>query len=211
MREQTPLDFFFSSRMSINGKARLVKFLCVDVKSGETQENLKLKVLKAILASEKKSATIAHPLQSWTEEAHSFPELQAEQVLKVVANSSHVAFLLRDGRVCRIRVASWEESASSKTLSLDALRQPQQKSSFQVLGDAEYARQLQAELNSDLSTWARGDFRRPSLPFGSMYRNMEDLMQNGVSLQGLDVPGGTVGTVPSYVVVDDNAMASGWR
>lgn len=184
----------------------LVKFLCVDVKSGETQENLKAKVLKAIHTSEKKSATITHPLQSWTEEAHSFLELKAEDVLKVVANSSHMAFLLRDGRVCRIRVASWEESTSSKTLSLDALRQSQQRPSFQVLGDEEYARQLQAELNSDLSTWPRGDFRRPSLQFGSMFGNMEDYVQGG--LQTLDVPGSTV---PSYIMMDDNAMTSGWR
>lgn len=178
-------------------KAHLVKFLCVDLKSGETQENLKAKVLKAIHSSEKKSDTITHPLQSWTEEAHSLPELQAEDVLKVVANASHIAFLLHDGRVCRIRVASWEESASSKTLSLDALRQPRQRSSFQVLGDEEYARQLQAELNSDFSTWAQGDFQR----FGGMYRN--DRMQNG-----LDV-GGTV--PPYHVMMDDNAITSGWR
>ncbi len=174
-------------------KEHLVKFLCVDVKSSETPEKLKAKVLKAIHNSEKKSAAIAHPLQTWTADAHTLPELNSHQVLKVVSNSTYVAFLMRDGRVCRVRVASWEEPVGSKALSLDTLRQSQQQQqqqqpqrpSFQVLGDEEYARQLQAELNSDLRTWGRSDrdYSRPaasvtasSLPF-DVYRNMDDLMQ----------------------------------
>ena len=163
------------------GKNHLVKFLCVDVKSGETQEKLKAKVLRAIHNSEKKSSSmITHPLQAWTDNSHTFKELRADQVTRVVANSSHVTFLLSNGRVCRLRVKSWEESSGSKTLSLDALRQPQQRSSFQVLGDEEYARQLQAELNSDLRLWSRGDYRRQSLQLGGFAASN--------LLQGIEMP-----------------------
>lgn len=176
------------------GRSHLVKFLCVDVKSGETAEKLKAKVLRAIHNSEKKSSsTITHPLQTWTEESHAFKELRADQVVRVVANSSHIAFLLSNSRVCRLRVNSWEESSGSKTLSLDALRQPQQRPSFQVLGDEEYARQLQAELNSDLRLWSRGDYRRQSLQFAGF----------GTSnlLQSMELP--SVGISP-YVVMEDS-------
>lgn len=136
-------------------KTNLVRFLCVDVKSEETQEKLKTKLLKAIHNSEKKTtptSSITHPLQPWHEDVHTLPDLRAEDITKAVANSSHVAFLLRNGQVCRIRVASWEESSSAKTMSLDALRQSQRQqgevSSFQVLGDEELAQQLYIELNS---------------------------------------------------------------
>jgi hypothetical protein len=164
------------------GNDNLVKFLSVDVKSSETPGKLKAKVLKAIHNSEKRTSTITHPLQSWTDESHSFQELRADQVVKVVANSSHVAFLLSDGRVCRVCVNSWEESSGSKTLSLDVLRQPQERPSFQVLGDEEYARQLQAELNSDLNSDLRIFW--PSTPASWRF----DLVRP--PLQGIEVPGG---------------------
>lgn len=205
------LFLLLHSRMS-KGKDQLVKFLCVEVKSGETQEKLKAKVLKAIHNSEKKSATITHPLQSWTDESHMFQQLKADEVVKVVANSTHIAFLLSDGRVCRVCVNSWEESSGSKTLSLDALRQPQQQPSFQVLGDEEFARQLQEDLNAHFQTWTRADIRgsSASVPFPSMYRNIDDLMQTG--LQGIEVPRSLIPPLGPPLVMGDNALPTvTWR
>lgn len=185
-----------------------MKFLSVDIKSGETQERLKVKVLKAIHNSEKKTtptSSVTHPLQSWSEEVHTLPDLKAEEVVKVVANSSYVAFLLSDGRVCRIRVASWEESSGARK-SVSALRQSHE-SSFQVLGDEEYARQLQAELNSDHDGgWNRIDDResgwsRPvRLPVAvaplasSVSRHVERLMPD------LDT-----------ALLEDSSLTSEWR
>lgn len=134
---------------------KLVRFLCVEVKSGETQEKLKAKVLKTISNSEKKTTPtpISHPLRTWNEEVHTHQELAAEDVVKVASNSSYVTFLLSNGQVCRLQMSSREESHSSKTFkNLDALRRSGatscQGERFQVVGDEEYAQQLQTELNS---------------------------------------------------------------
>ena len=181
-------------------KENCVKILCVDVKAQETQDKLKAKVLRAIYNSEKKSSPtpITHPLQPWNEEVHTFLELKPEDVSKVVANSSHLTFLLRDGRVCRVRVASWEES-SGKAKSIDALRQNQRGNSrFQVLGDAEYAQQLQAELNSGPGNWniAGAPRRWSARPAGDLF---------------LEVHGGGLTSPMHPAVLDDNALGSRWR
>ena len=196
-----------------SGRESLVKFICVDVKSGETQEKLKAKVLKAIHNSEKKTSpnsSITHPLQTWTEEAHSFPELRAGQVHQVVTNASHVTFLLKDGRACRIRVASWEESTSgSRTLSLDALRQQtsqQPRPSFQVLGDEEYALQLQAELNNRHVGWHRGDYRVPPT---SVHFPRVSLPLHSAEVQSISVSNASPYCVVDYVT--ENTISSDWR
>ena len=149
----------------------------MDVRQEETQDKLKAKVLKAIHSTEKKTTPptpITHPLQAWNEEVHCFPELKSEEVVKATANSTHLAFLLRDGRACRICVASWEESPASKNATLESLRRrggggSGLSSRFQVLGDEEYAQQLQAELNSgrhgDGATG--GDWFAPSIGGGA--------------------------------------------
>lgn len=180
-------------------KGNFVKFLCVDVKAEESQDKLKAKVLKAIYSSEKKATPtpITHPLQPWNEDAHTFPELRSAEVTRVVANSGHVAFLLKDGRVCCVRVASWVES-TSKMMNVDALRQSQRGSSFQVLGDEEYAQQLQAELNSGQGGWSVSDpagNRRWSSRPGGMF---------------LETHGTLPGSVPPSVL-DDNVLSSEWR
>ena len=145
---------------------KLVKFLCVQVKPGETQEKLKAKVLKTISNSEKKATptSASHPLQAWTEEAHCITELCARDVVKVASNSSHISFLLSNGHACRLPMSTREESSSVRTFSsLDALRisglaaRPGERGRFQVIGDEEYAQQLQSELNADMGTpdWSR--------------------------------------------------------
>jgi len=145
---------------------KLVKLLCVQVKPGESQEKLKSKVLKTISNSEKKATptSVSHPLQGWTEDAHSIKELQARDVVHVSSNSSYVSFLLSNGKACRLPVTSKDESSSVKTFaSLDALRmsglggQTGDSRRFQVLGDEEYAQQLQSELNASVGglDWSR--------------------------------------------------------
>ena len=192
------------------GNEDFVKFLSVEVKSGETQEKLKAKVLKAIHNAEKNSSVptslITHPLQPWTSDFHTFADLKARDVVKAVTNSSYVAFLLRDGRVCRVRMASWEESSGRKTLNFDALRRSQQGagSSFQVLGDEEYARQLQAELNSGRGQWdggvARGGNEQrlpPFMPFGGRLAGTVDEF----------VPLSPTMSTP----LDDHTLTNEWR
>ena len=145
---------------------KLVKFLCVQVKPGESQEKLKWKVLKTISNSEKKATptSVNHPLQGWTEDAHSIKELRARDVVKVASNSSYVTFLLDNGKACRLPVTSKVESSSLKTFAnLDALRmsglggRAGDSRRFQVLGDEEYAQQLQSELNTSVGglDWSR--------------------------------------------------------
>ena len=169
---------------------QLVRFLCVEVKSGESQEKLKAKVLKTISNSEKTTPTLAsNPLQTWNEEAHTLQDLVAEDVVKVASNSSYVTFLLRNGRVCRLQMSSREDSHSSKTFtSLDALRRSGTsfrqgpRASFQVLGDEEYAQQLQNELNANTSPimgpdWSQNrNVPRMSTPGPSIVSDVEGII-----------------------------------
>lgn len=170
--------------MSGSEQETLVRFLCVEVKSGETQEKLKAKVLKTISNSEKTTPiSTTHPLQTWNEEIHSLQELVAEDVVKVASNSSYVTFLLSNGRACRLQMSSREESHSSKTFAnLDALRRSGTsfhqgaRSSFQVLGDEEYAQQLQIELNAN-TDWNRNrNIPRVPFPGSSIVSNMEGII-----------------------------------
>lgn len=201
--------------MSEEGTGRFVKFLSVEVKSGETQDKLKAKILKALHNSEKSSIStvsavthITHPLQPWTGELHTFPDLFAEDIFKVAANSSYVVFLLCDGRVCRVHVSSRDES--SKMTSLEALRRSQTGGgSFQVLGDEEYARQLQADLNSGRAQWesSRGNEQRLPpfvLPFGGrLTGSVDEFVPFGGSLE-------VHGSVPFAGLVDNN-LTNEWR
>ncbi len=153
---------------------KLVKVLCIQVKPGESQDRLKAKVLKTISNSEKKATptSTSHPLQNWSEEAHCIAELHAQDVANVTTNASHVAFLLGDGRVCRLPMVSKNQPSSIKTFSnLDALRvsglsgHSGEGRRFQVIGDEEYAQQLQSELNSNItnSDWSRNRNISPPL------------------------------------------------
>ena len=204
-----------------------MKFLSVEVKSGETQDKLKAKVLKALHNSEKNALStssplthITHPLQPWTGEVHTFPDLKAEEVIKAAANSSYIAFLLQDGHVCRVRVSSWDElsGGSGKMMSIDALRRSQQGtgSSFQVLGDEEYARQLQTDLNSGRMPWestsgggGRGggsEQRLPPfvVPFGGrLAGNVDEFVPLHGSLE-------LQGSLP-FAGLEDSTLTNEWR
>ncbi len=130
-----------------------VRLICVKLKPNETPDKVKAKVLKSLRTAERRHlqpCSLSHPLgvSTLSEEACSIAELNAGVVSQVVTNSKYIVFLLKDGSVCRMKCASREETRSK--LSTDVFRRPNQpKTSFQVLSDAEYARQLQAQFDSE--------------------------------------------------------------
>ena len=73
--------------------------------------------------------------------------LEADSVASVSANSRYLVFLLKDGRVCRVRCCSRSDAARHKA-SEDILGK-KRDTPFQLLSDAEYARQLQAEFDRE--------------------------------------------------------------
>ena len=208
--------------MSSEGE-QLVKFLCVDVKPGETPEKLKTKVLRLIRHAEKKTtpaSSIIHPLQTWNGELHTLPDLKAKEISKVVANSSCLVFLRNDGRVCHLGVNSWEETSDNKPFSsVDALRQSRHLgSNIEILGDEEYARQLQAEFSSGSSSIAAGrehDWRRnrsryspPSLSLG-----LGGILSSATVEENLQVPPilHIRGNSMPYSLLEENSLNSEWR
>ena len=126
-----------------------VKFVCVKLKPNEHPEKARYKILKGLRNAEKKqsqSSAIYHPLAEWCEKVHLISELDAKEVLEVASNSRYVVFLMRDGRVCRIKCSSKAETRT-KT-SIDILKK-MSRPSLQELSDAEYARQLQTTFDSE--------------------------------------------------------------
>ena len=165
-----------------------VKFVCLKLKSNEHPEKARYKILKSLRNSEKRhtqTAAISHPLAEWCEEVHIIPELDAKEVFEVASNSKYVVFLMRDGRVCRIKCAS--PADTSAVPSVDVLNRASQPS-FQELSDAEYARQLQATLDSEGDRRPAVGVRSIATTTGSM--SMADLERRSRELMIL-------GSVPS--------------
>lgn len=130
-----------------------VRLICVKLKSSDSPEKVKSKVLKSLRNAEKhvsQARSLGHPLGASTmfEETCTIAELNAESVSQVVTNSKYIVFLLKDGSVCRLKCTSRESTLSKFTTSAFQ-RSNQPKASFQVLSDAEYARQLQAQFDSE--------------------------------------------------------------
>lgn len=127
-----------------------VSLLCVRVKATDAPEKVKLKILKGLRKVESGKATsisLSQPVRKWTEDIHAIAELSAEEVSNVVSNSQYIALLCTDGRVCRFtfQYSSLPNTLSKKECNLiSVLRQP--TPTFQELSDAEYARQIQAEM-----------------------------------------------------------------
>ncbi len=138
--------------MAVRGDSQdSVNLFCLDLKPQDTREKRKGRVLKAIRNAEKKTTPIPPISHPWREEAHALQELKGSEVLQVQASSDYIAFLLKDGRVCRMRVGSCGEKTPSRSLAshLKYFNQgPRGGEASGVLGDEEYARQLQAEFNS---------------------------------------------------------------
>ena len=121
-----------------------VKLLCVKVKPEENADTVKTRVLKHLKNVEKVNGTEGGLLgKSDSEYIHVLHDLDADSVLRVVSNSNYIGFLLKDGRVCRMRCASRSDGDLRPSVRHSA------RPSFQVQSDAEYAKQLQATYNSD--------------------------------------------------------------
>ena len=121
-----------------------VRLVSVKLRAGEASHRIKRKVLRSLRNAEKKEHKSAYPP---TEQSYSIPDLPSRDVVKVVSNSRFVAFLLQDGRVCRIQCSSYAGSSKEFVEGkwLGAGKEP----SFQVFSDAEYARQLQAQFDAE--------------------------------------------------------------
>lgn len=130
-----------------------MSLLCVRVKATDPPEKVKSKILKGLRNVEGRNVSSV----CVTKDLQAVPDLNPNDVVKVVSNSRYIAFLCEDGRVCRIKCTSKSETSSKKDKSvLDIIRRT--TPTFQELSDVEYARQLQTEM----STGLRGYY--PSVP-----------------------------------------------
>ena len=129
---------------NVSSMSNKVKLLCVKVKPDENADAVKTRVLKHLKSVEKASGADCGPSdKSDSDCVHFVHNLDADSVLRVVSNSNYIGFLLKDGRVCRMRCASRAEVDTRPNVRYSA------RPSFQVQSDAEYAKQLQAEFNSE--------------------------------------------------------------
>ena len=156
-----------------------VKLICVRYKSSDSPGKVKMKLLRAMRRAERQTrsanTTIVHPLQPWTNHYHTIGDLPANDVLTTLSNSRYIVFLTKDGRVCRLKCTSRKELIQKTDISiasvLSSLRRGPSAThgvSFQEESDAEYARQLQAEFESQNHHSFEGSavLNVPSLYFG---------------------------------------------
>lgn len=129
-----------------------VKILCVNIKGSDSPGKIKSKILKGLRKAEKKAPSprsVSQPLHSWTKDLHSITDIPASKVVKLSSNSRFVVWLLKDGSVCRLKCTS---SPPLKERSAVNTAFQRNTPSFQELSDAEYARQIQFEMNSGRGT-----------------------------------------------------------
>lgn len=118
-----------------------VKLLCLGLKDNESAEKVRRKVLKRLKLLEKRQL----PADSGGA-VRTLPDLDSSDILSVATNSRYLVFLMKDGRVCRVRCCSQAKAPIQP--SEEVLKKPRE-ASFQVLSDAVYARQLQAEFDRE--------------------------------------------------------------
>ena len=121
-------------------KQCVAKLLCVPFKDSHSTEKIRRRILKRLKKVERKSCSSMF--------VKTLPEPLANDIHSVSSNSKYVAFLLKDGRVCRMRVSSVTDVATQQFLP-DSRRGGPQENDFQVLSDAEYARRLQAQFDQE--------------------------------------------------------------
>ena len=132
---------------NISSMSKKVKLLSVKVKPEENADSVKARVLKFLKNVEKANGAEGGLFdKSDCDYVHFVHDLDADSVLQVVSNSNYIGFLLKDGRVCRMRCTSRLDVDSRSNIRYTA------RPSFQVQSDAEYAKQLQAEYNTGEGT-----------------------------------------------------------
>ena len=128
--------------MSTTAPDRQVKLLCLGLKDNESAEKVRRKVLKRLKLLEKR-----HHVGTGGA-VRTLPGLDSSEIRSVATNSRYLVFLMKDGRVCRVQCSS--QARAPNKPSEEILKKPRE-ASFQVLSDAAYARQLQAEFDRERS------------------------------------------------------------
>jgi E3 ubiquitin-protein ligase EDD1 len=116
------------------------KILCVPFKDAHSTDKVRRRILKRMKKLERKSFNspfVKNLDKSWTPDIHA-----------VVSNSSYIGFLLKDGRVCRMKASSVPNPVSNNQELLN-YSQRSDGNSLQVLSDAEFARQLQSQYDQE--------------------------------------------------------------
>ncbi len=116
-----------------------VQLISIPLKQGDNMEKLRRKVLRTIQKNER-GILQANNIKM-------VDGIDPSMIKTVVTNSQYIVFLLNDGRVCRISCNS-HSRLTEHHISHEISRQARD-TSFQVLSDAEYARQLQAQFDQE--------------------------------------------------------------
>ncbi len=131
-----------------------VKILCVNIKGSDSPAKIKSKILKGLRKAEKKtplSQCVSQPLHSWTKDLHSITDIPASKIIKLSSNSRFIVWLLKDGTACRLKCVSTASPPRKERRSLDSALQ-RSTPSFQELSDAEFARQLHHQWQSEITS-----------------------------------------------------------
>ncbi len=139
--------------MATSSASNQVKILCINIKDSDSPGKIKSKILKGLKKAEKKASSsqcVSQPLHSWNKDLYSISDIPASEVIKLSSNSRFIVWLLKDGSVCRLNCISTSAPPRKEKGVLDALQR--NTPSFQELSDAEFARQLQSEMNSGRGT-----------------------------------------------------------
>ncbi len=102
-------------------------------------EKLRRKILRAIQKNERGNLQGSN--------IKTIEGIDPSTVKTIVTNSQYIVFLLSDGRVCRMACKSHSQ-LKDHHISHEVNRQARD-TSLQVMSDAEYAKQLQAQFNSE--------------------------------------------------------------
>ena len=127
------IDFIMESK---------VKLLSVPLKQKDNIEKVRRRILRYLQKNEKCSSNLSN-LQS-------IEGIDAVDVQNVESNSQYLVFLMKDGRVCRMKCSS--QSKLTEHHIDEEITRRSRDTSFQVLSDAEYARQLQSQFDQERST-----------------------------------------------------------
>ena len=119
------------------------KLISIPLKEGESPEKIKQRILRRLKKLEKSPTTTNH--------VKDINGLVIDDVYCVVSNSQYIVFLMKDGRVCRLRVSSSSKLTQYQLIPEISSRRSRDPS-FQVLSDAEYARRLQAQFDQERSS-----------------------------------------------------------
>ena len=121
-----------------------MRLLSIPLREGDDKDKIRRRVVKKLKQLEQHISTGS----SSDLTIRVLESLKADSVSVVVANSRYLVFLLKDGRVCRMKCHSRTEASQQKATE-ELLKKKAKDTPFQLLSDAEYARQLQVEFDRE--------------------------------------------------------------